>query len=163
MYGSGLYSGVPLAASVASRLLITENTLPLILCGYVLNSFQRPTGNPHLRENLCRTLSRLFPVNGLSSTHVQHYAATLSPKWKQLGSWEQLRDFDARYPAARMESLPELRGTRAWIVVPRWGGDSIKNDPFTSLSRSCMLIKPSPRPAFAASRSKPAPESLTVR
>jgi hypothetical protein len=61
-----------------------------------------------------------------------------------------------------MDSLPELRGKRAWIVVPRWGCDSIKNVPFSSFSRSCMLMRPSPRLSFAASLSKPAPESLTV-
>jgi hypothetical protein len=29
------------------------------------------------------------------------------------------------YPAARTESLLELKGARAWIVVPRLGCDSI--------------------------------------
>jgi hypothetical protein len=30
------------------------------------------------------------------------------------------------YPAARWESLPELRATRAWIVVSRFGCDAIE-------------------------------------
>lgn len=62
-----------------------------------------------------------------------------------------------------MESRSELSGTRAWIVVPRRGCDSIESVPFRSFSRSSMLIRPSPRLAFAASLSKPRPESLTVR
>ena len=60
-------------------------------------------------------------------------------------------------------SLDEPRGTRAWIVVPQFGCDSIVMVPFTSFSRSSMLMRPSPRLVLAASRSKPAPESLTVR
>jgi hypothetical protein len=95
------------------------------------------TGKPHLQENLCGTLSRLFPVNGPRSR--------------------------CSYPAARMEWLPELRGTRAWIVVPRLGCDSTESVPFRSFSRSSMLVRPSPRPSFAPSTSNPAPESLTVR
>jgi hypothetical protein len=67
--------------------------------------------------------------------------------------------FVRSYPAARMESLSELRGTRAWIVVPRMGCDAIENVPFRIFSRSSMLMRPSPRPSFAASQSKPAPES----
>ena len=62
--------------------------------------------------------------------------------------------FRCSYPATRRESLPELRGTRAWIVVPRWGCDSIESVPFSNFSRSSMLIRPSPRPFFAASRVK---------
>jgi hypothetical protein len=72
-------------------------------------------------------------------------------------------DFGALYPAARMASVPELRGTRARIVVPRLGCDSTEKVPFRSFSRSSMLMRPSPRPSFAASLSKPAPESLTAR
>ena len=67
------------------------------------------------------------------------------------------------YSTARRESFPELKGTRAWIVVPRWSWDSIESVPFRSFRRSSMLMSPSPRLAFAASMSKPAPESLTVR
>ena len=67
------------------------------------------------------------------------------------------------YPATCIASLPEMRGTRAWIVVPRLGCDAIENVPFTSFSRSSMLIRPIPRLSFAASQSKPRPESLTVR
>ena len=67
------------------------------------------------------------------------------------------------YSTARRESFPELKGTRAWIVVPRWSWDSIESVPFRSFRRSSMLMRPSPRLAFAASMSKPAPESLTVR
>jgi len=67
------------------------------------------------------------------------------------------------HPAARMESLPEPRGTRAWIVVPCFGCDSIENVPSSSFSRSSILMRPSPRLSFAVFRSKPEPESLTVR
>jgi hypothetical protein len=38
----------------------------------------------------------------------------------------------------RMESLPKLRGTRAWIVVPRLGWVLTEKLPLTSFSRSCM-------------------------
>src|SRR5258708_40257995 len=38
------------------------------------------------------------------------------------------------YSTARRESVPELKGTRAWIVVPRWIWDSIESVPF----RSCI-------------------------
>ena len=62
-----------------------------------------------------------------------------------------------------MESLSELRGTWAWIVLPRWGCDSIRSVPFSNCSSSCMLMRPSPRPSLADWTSKPAPESLTVR
>jgi len=41
-----------------------------------------------------------------------------------------------------MESLPEPRGTLAWIVVPRLGCESIDRVPFTSLSLSSMLMRP---------------------
>ena len=67
------------------------------------------------------------------------------------------------YSTARRESFPELKGTRAWTVVPRRSWDSIESVPFRSFRRSSMLMRPSPRLAFAASMSKPAPESLTVR
>jgi hypothetical protein len=46
-------------------------------------------------------------------------------------------------PAAPMESRPKRRGTRAWIVVPRLGCESIESVPFTSFSPSCMWSKPS--------------------
>ena len=49
------------------------------------------------------------------------------------------------YPAARAESLLESQGTRAWMVVPPFGCESIDSVPFTSFSRSSMLISPSPR------------------
>jgi hypothetical protein len=53
----------------------------------------------------------------------------------------RLHDFGALYPAERMESIPELRGTRAWIVVPRWSCDSTENIPSSSFSRSSMLMR----------------------
>ena len=49
-----------------------------------------------------------------------------------------------------LESLPGLRGTKACTVVPRLSWDLIESVPFRILSRSSMLIKPSPRPAFAS-------------
>ncbi len=63
------------------------------------------------------------------------------------------------HPAARIEPLPALSGTRAQMVVPRWGCDSIERVPFTSFTRSRMLIRPRPRLSLAASLSKPTPES----
>ena len=68
-----------------------------------------------------------------------------------------------RYLVACIESLTEPRGTRAWIVVPRLGWESIDSVPVRSFSRSSMLMRPRPRLFFAASGSKPTPESLTVR
>jgi len=65
------------------------------------------------------------------------------------------------YPAARTEPLST--GTRAWIVAPPLGWVSIVKVPFTSFSRSSMLTSPKPLLIFACSRSKPTPESLTVR
>ena len=65
--------------------------------------------------------------------------------------------------ATRQNLPPGLSGTKAWIVIPRLSWDSIESVPFRIFSRSSMLIRPSPRPAFAASTSKPNPESLTVR
>jgi hypothetical protein len=62
-------------------------------------------------------------------------------------SWRNLFD-------CTEESFPELKGTRAWIVVPRCGWDSIENVPFSSFSRSSMLRRPIPRLVFAASMSK---------
>jgi hypothetical protein len=44
-----------------------------------------------------------------------------------------LRDFGARHPAARWNPLPELRGTRAWIVVARMGCDSVEKVPFREM------------------------------
>src|SRR5258705_5121298 len=44
------------------------------------------------------------------------------------------RYYDSCRPATRMESLSILRGTRAWIVVPRLGCESMKKLPFTSFS-----------------------------
>ncbi len=67
------------------------------------------------------------------------------------------------YPAARMSLLSNLRGTRARIVVPPSGSDSTENVPFRSFSRSSILMRPSPPLLFAASLSKPMPESLTIR
>ena len=78
------------------------------------------TGKPHLRKNLCGALRRFFPVNG----------ATIS------------RTFQ---PAASKESLPELRGTRAWIVVPPPGCDWMEISPLTNCIRSRMLMSPKPR------------------
>jgi hypothetical protein len=66
-------------------------------------------------------------------------------------------------PIYTVASLPELRGTRAWIVVPRLSCESIESVPLSSFSRSSMLMRPSPRVSFIASLSKPAPESLTLR
>jgi len=54
------------------------------------------------------------------------------------------------YSTARRKSSPKLKGTRAWIVVPCWGRDSMENVPFSIFSRSSMLMRPSPRLAFAA-------------
>ncbi len=54
-------------------------------------------------------------------------------------------------------------GTIAWIVVPRLGCESIESVPFTSLSRSSMLTRPSPRLSLVASSSKPEPESRIMR
>ena len=65
------------------------------------------------------------------------------------------------YPAARTEPLST--GTRAWIVAPPLGWVSIVKVPFTSFSRSSMLTSPKRLLIFACSRSKPTPESLTVR
>src|SRR6267142_6424074 len=53
--------------------------------------------------------------------------------------------------------------TRARIVVPRPGCDSMARSPSTSLIRSSMLTSPIPCPALARSTSKPAPRSLTTR
>src|SRR5258705_376922 len=75
----------------------------------------------------------------------------------------RLREFVVLYPAARIESLPALNGTRALMVVPRLGCDTIEKVPFTSFTRSCMLIRPKPGLLLAASPSKPTPESRTVR
>ena len=49
-----------------------------------------------------------------------------------------------------------------WTVVPRVACDSMTNSPDTSFRRSFMLVRPSPRPRFAASTSKPTPSSRTV-
>ena len=79
-------------------------------------------------------------------------------------SWVDQVPFEARsYPAARIESHTGLRGARAWMVVPQFGCELIESVPFTSFSRSSMLMRPRPRLSFDVSRSKPAPESLTVR
>jgi hypothetical protein len=58
-------------------------------------------------------------------------------------------DWGAICPAARMESLLEPRGARALIFVPRLACESIENVPFRTLSRSSILMRPSPRRCFA--------------
>src|ERR1700756_3087688 len=68
-----------------------------------------------------------------------------------IDSWETSGIIVCPYPAAaRAESLIELNGTQAWTVVPRLGCDSTDNLPFTSLSRSSMLIRPRPCLSFVA-------------
>ena len=52
---------------------LTDEVAKTQQCGYSVRVCveQLPakrTGKPHLRENLCRTLSRLFLVNGLVKT-----------------------------------------------------------------------------------------------
>ena len=66
------------------------------------------------------------------------------------------------YPAAPIK-LAERKGTLTWTVVPFSGCESTENVPFKSLTRCSILVRPSPRALLAASRSKPAPESLIVR
>lgn len=51
-----------------------------------------------------------------------------------------------------------LRGTRARIFVPRFTFDSIESCPSTSFNRSLMLVRPSPCPSIALSKSKPMPQ-----
>ena len=46
------------------------------------------------------------------------------------------------YPVERMESVPELTGTRALIVVRLPRCDFIENSPLTNCSLSRMLIQP---------------------
>jgi hypothetical protein len=43
------------------------------------------------------------------------------------------------------------------MVVPRLGCESMERLPFTSFSRSCMRLRPSPWPFLAALRLKPTP------
>jgi hypothetical protein len=45
----------------------------------------------------------------------------------------------ATCPELHMESSPELKATRAWIVVPRSGCESMERVPFTSFSRSWVM------------------------
>jgi putative SOS response-associated peptidase YedK len=78
------------------------------------------------------------------------------------GLWDGSTLFDVQ-PAARCSSSPNSTGTRTWMVVPPIGFDSIENVPFTSLTRSCMLVRPRPLPCPATSMSNPLPESLTTR
>jgi hypothetical protein len=73
------------------------------------------------------------------------------------------------YPVMRRgsdDSRSTLIGTRARIVVPRPGSDSITIAPFTSCSLSCVLTSPKPRLPRASrwsNWSNPAHESLTVK
>src|SRR5690349_18565365 len=100
---------------------------------------------------------RLARVSGTLLGNRRHTAAKAETtgyarafrQTRLVASSRRLRDFGSPYPAALMESLPELRGTRAWSVVPRLGCESIERVPFTSFSRSSMLISPSPRLALA--------------
>src|SRR5437763_944876 len=62
-----------------------------------------------------------------------------------------------------LESRPETTGTLAWIVVPPFRRDSIESSPFTSLSRSRILARPSPPLFNAVSGSKPCPQSRTSK
>ena len=74
----------------------------------------------------------------------------------------------ARKPAERAHAVapadrPPARdnGTRARMVAPAPGRDSMDSSPLTRLSLSLMLISPSPGPVIAASGSKPIPSSTT--
>ena len=68
---------------------------------------------------------------------------------------------DAVFVSRRIECQPGVRrtGTRAEMVVPRVECDSMNNSPPTSMRRSFMLVRPSPRPLLAASTLKPTPSS----
>jgi Integrase core domain len=66
------------------------------------------------------------------------------------------------YPTAPADFILVVRGTRAWIVVPRCGCESMERFPFTSFRRSLMLVRPSPFPFIASPGSKPIPKSRTV-
>lgn len=54
-------------------------------------------------------------------------------------------------------------GTRTFTTVPARGSDWIEMRPFTRFSRSCMLMRPRPRPCLATLGSNPTPKSRTVR
>jgi hypothetical protein len=72
----------------------------------------------------------------------------------------RFKTIPSSYPAG---APLEVKGSRAWMVVPRFSCESIESSPPTNFKRSCMLVRPSPVPFIAASASKPAPRSLTVR
>ena len=105
-----------------------------ILCGYVLSSFQREKES-HIYERICA-----------------EHSAISSPS-------ERARTIDGE---SSRHDPPELRRTRACMVVPMLGCELIERSPPTSLRRSCMLVRPSPVLFIAASGSKPTPRSLTV-
>src|SRR5215472_2474469 len=67
------------------------------------------------------------------------------------------------YPTVCRELRSELKGTRILILVPAIGFDSISIVPFTNRMRSCMLVRPRPRPCTAVATSKPLPRSPTIR
>src|SRR5690242_13597769 len=55
------------------------------------------------------------------------------------------------------------KGIHAVTVVPCWGFDSTVSSPSTNLSRSLMLVRPSPSLYIVSWGSKPNPASCTLR
>src|SRR6516164_10800758 len=66
-------------------------------------------------------------------------------------------DKDGHGHPARWAPGSDSSGTRTWIVVPPIGLESMAIVPFTSRTRSRMLVRPRPFPCNAASVSNPLP------
>src|SRR6516165_1143419 len=68
-----------------------------------------------------------------------------------------LNAYTRRCPIACSEPRSHFRGTQTRMVVPQVSFDSIAIVPFTSRTRSPMLMSPSPPLIIATSASKPIP------
>src|SRR5215469_2578920 len=78
-------------------------------------------------------------------------------RWNRAQSPIQTCRLRGVYPAARSVLFSDVKGMLTSTLVPLIGRDSIVIVPFTSLTRSSIVLRPTPLPCLAASTSKPFP------